>query len=134
MRFLRVCAALSLAGLLSGCIAAAVGASMAGGLAVSEGASTAITPQVEVTGADLYRMAYWDERTERTVGTVFGRSAWVCARGAPGTVICVPPEAATEASVSTSVIFGCRYGQGGSVTNLFGGGNLSTLFCERRGV
>ena len=87
-----------------------------------------------MTGVDLYQMAYWDQRTERTVGTVFGRDAWVCARGAPGTVICVPPEAATEESVSASVIFGCRYGQGGIVSNLFDGSNSTVLFCERKTV
>lgn len=116
----------------SGCVAGAVAASMGANLAVSEAVSSGTTPNVEMTGEDVYQLAEWDDRHTRATATIFGRDEWTCARGAPGTVVCVPPEQATEESVRRDVIFGCRYGQGGIVSNLFGGSDMTTLFCERR--
>ena len=128
---LRVTVVCSLLLSTSGCVAAAVGASMAANLAAAEAFTSSTNPEVEVTGADLYQMARWDERFDENIPMIFGRTDWTCARGQPGTKICVPTEEATEANVTREAIFGCEYGTGGMVSNAVAG-NTTTLFCIRR--
>lgn len=115
----------------SGCVAAVVGASMAANLAASEAFTSGMNPEVELTGIEVYQMAKWDERVDEDIPMIFGRTDWSCARGQPGTKICVPIEEATEANVTEEAIFGCSYGTGGMVSNAVAG-NTTTLFCIRR--
>ena len=113
--------------MLSGC---AVPLVMGANLAAGEAFTVASKPKVEVTGADIYRMANWNKRFDRKTASLFGNRDWSCARGAPGTTICVPKSEATQASVSRNVIFNCTYGSGGMMTNMVSQ-DAGIMFCRK---
>lgn len=112
---------------LSGC---AFPVAMGAGLAASEAFTTATKPNVEVRGTDLYRLADWNNRFDERTSLTLGTRDWRCARGLPGTKICVPKGQDTASNVRTNVIFKCTYGSGGMVGNLVNR-DAATMYCRK---
>ncbi len=133
--------------LLSGCIAASIGA----GLLISEGTGEAMrgSTGVRMSGYGLYASANWRKESVREMQDtalfrMFNNSTWVCAtRTSGGGEICIDQTVYSnfhdlyrksrkklEAHLKT-IYFNCDLGQGGIVSTMVGRGQLSALFCEK---
>jgi hypothetical protein len=83
----------------------------------------------------LFQSAQWDQRYTKSVSVPWRRGdskEWVCASSGGGTEVCVPPEQAKIENASRSIVFICRFGTGGTLTNFAVTRDSNSLYCDKQ--